>query len=296
MIFGLMMFQLLTGWLGHVGEAKPEARSPRRTLNVFLGCIAAIPIVYALLSQATLVGYLLLAAMGLLAVYFIGSGAKSGDRVQMHRYIAMLLLFLAKILFWGMFEQAGSSLAFFAKDYVDAPFDFTLFQSANPTFIILLAPVFAWLWPRLEERGINPSIPRKFGIALVLVAIGFTTLILAIHAVIASGGKVPWEMLALAYLINTMGELCLSPIGLSMVTKLAAPKDAGLAMGAWFMCTAIGNYVAGVVASVATSGGSAAGISQYAETYTLVAYTGFGFGILLILTAPLINKLMHGIK
>ena len=296
MIFGLMMFQMLTGWLGHVGEAKPEARSPQRMINVLLGCIAAIPIVYAMLSEAKLVGFLLLAAMGLLAIYFIGSGARSGDKVQMHRYIAMLLLFLAKILFWGMFEQAGSSLAFFAKDYVDAPFDFTLFQSANPTFIILLAPVFAWLWPRLETRGMNPSIPRKFGIALVLVAIGFTSLVLTIHAVVASGGRVPWEMLALAYLINTMGELCLSPIGLSMVTKLAAPKDAGLAMGAWFMCTAIGNYVAGVVASVATGGGTASGITQYADTYTLVAYAGFGFGILLILTAPLINRLMHGIK
>jgi POT family proton-dependent oligopeptide transporter len=293
MILGLMMFQLLIGWLGPIGTAKPEARGPRRMVNVLLGCIAAIPIVYAMLSKADLVTYLLIAAMGVLAVYFIGSGARSGNKVQMHRYIAMLLLFLAKILFWGMFEQAGSSLAFFAKDYVDAPFDFTLFQSANPTFIILLAPVFAWAWPRLEARGINPSIPRKFGIALLLVAVGFTTVIIAIHAVIANGGKVPWEMLALAYFINTMGELCLSPIGLSMVTKLADPKDAGLAMGAWFMCTALGNSVAGKVASVATSG---SGIAQYAETYTLVAYAGFGFGILLVVCAPLINRLMHGIK
>ena len=103
-------------------------------------------------------------------------------------------------------------------------------------------------------------------------------------------------MLALVYLINTMGELCLSPIGLSMVSKLAAPRDAGMAMGAWFLCTAIGNFAAGAVASVASGGGAASGVALYASTYTLIAYAGFGFGIVLLLFAPMINKLMHGIK
>jgi POT family proton-dependent oligopeptide transporter len=216
--------------------------------------------------------------------------------VQLHRYIAMLLLFLAKILFWGMFEQAGSSLNFFAKDHVDAPFDFTVFQSANPVFIILLAPVFAWLWPRLDARGLNPSTPRKFGIAVLLVAIGFTTLVLAIGNT-AVDGRIPWEFLALAYLINTMGELCLSPIGLSMVSKLAAARDTGLAMGAWFLCTAIGNYVAGAVAAVASGGGaSGGGLEQYAAIYWQIAIAGFAFGAAFLLFAPLVNKLMHGVR
>ena len=228
-------------------------------------------------------------------VFFIGSGIRSRDKVQLHRYIAMLLLFLAKILFWGMFEQAGSSLNFFAKEHVDAPFDFTVFQSANPVFIIALAPLFAWLWPRLEARGINPSIPRKFGIAVVLVAIGFSTLVWSIGHLQDGAARIPWEMLALVYMINTMGELCLSPIGLSMVSKLAAVRDTGLAMGAWFLCTAIGNFVAGAVAAEA-AGGSIGGIAQYASTYTQIAIAGFAFGAAFLLFAPLINKLMHGVK
>ena len=106
-----------------------------------------------------------------LAVYFIASGIKSGDKVQMQRYIAMLILFVANCLFWALFEQAGSSLNFFARDFVNSPFHFSLFQSANPLFIIALAPLFAMLWPMLDRKNFNPSIPRKFAIALMGVGL-----------------------------------------------------------------------------------------------------------------------------
>ena len=293
MILGLLVFHWLTSWLGHVGAAPVPQESKSRIFKVTLGCLACVPVVFFALSQKELVGYVLLGLMILLAFYFIGSAIKSGDKIQQHRYTAMLLLFLAKIVFWGMFEQAGSSLNSFAKDYVDAPFDFTLFQSANPIFIILLAPVFAWTWLKLEARGMNPSIPRKFAIALILVALGFTTLVWSIGNMQSAAGKIPWIMLVIAYCINTMGELCLSPIGLSMVTKLASPKETGMAMGAWFMCTAIGNFAAGAIAAQA-SGGS--GIEQYVTTYSQIIYGGFGLGFAFLIFAPLINKLMHGVK
>jgi POT family proton-dependent oligopeptide transporter len=193
-----------------------------------------------------------------------------------------------------MFEQAGSSLNFFAKDHVDAPFDFTLFQSFNPVFILLFGPVFAWLWPKLEHSNLNPSVPRKFALALVLVAIGFTTLLLSIKYLDDGTGHIPWLMLALVYAFNTMGELCLSPIGLSMVSKLAAPKETGMAMGAWFLCSAMGNWVAGKTASVAVAAN--AGISGYVETYTFIAYAGFGMGAAFLIFAPFINRLMHGVR
>ncbi len=295
MLLGLAVFQWRVARLGDIGRAPDDGNGVARLLVVVLGSLVAVPLVYLLLSQKTLVGYLLIGLFVVLTVFFIVAGVRSGDRVQLHRYIAMLLLFLAKILFWGMFEQAGSSLNFFAKDHVDAPFDFTVFQSANPIFIILLAPLFAWLWPRLEARGINPSIPRKFGIAVILVAIGFTTLVMVIGDATGASVRIAWEFLALAYLINTMGELCLSPIGLSMVSKLAAARDTGLAMGAWFLCTAIGNYVAGAVAAVASGGGSG-GIEQYAAIYSQIAIAGFAFGAAFLLFAPLINRLMHGVK
>ena len=295
MIAGLVVFHWLTGWLGNIGVAPVPRETAARVAKVLLGCLLLVPVVFLMLSQAKIVGYLLLLLFVVLSAYFLLRGA-GGDRVQLHRYVAMLLLFLAKILFWGMFEQAGSSLNFFARDYVDSPFDFTLFQSANPVFILLLAPLFAWLWPRLDARGLNPSIPRKFAIALLLVALGFTTLVLGIHYLQDEAGKVAWMLLALAYLINTMGELCLSPIGLSMVTKLAAPKDTGLAMGAWFMCTAIGNFAAGAIAAVASGGSAAEGITQYASTYTQIAIGGAVMGLLFLVSAPLINRLMHGVK
>lgn len=296
MLAGLAVFQWRIARMGEIGKAPAGGNGLARVLVVVLGALVAVPLVYLLLSEKTLVAWLLGGMFLVLTVYFIVAGVRSGDRVQLHRYIAMLLLFLAKILFWGMFEQAGSSLNFFAKDHVDTPFDFTLFQSANPVFIILLAPVFAWAWPRLEARGVNPSIPRKFGIAVLFVAVGFSLLVWAIGALVDGNGRIPWEILALAYMINTMGELCLSPIGLSMVSKLAAARDTGLAMGAWFLCTAIGNYVAGAVAALASGGGGVGGIEQYAAIYSQIAITGFGFGAAFLLFAPLINKLMHGVK
>ncbi|MBW8368797.1 MAG: peptide MFS transporter [Arenimonas sp.] len=296
MLIGLAVFQWRIARMGTIGQAPADGNGAARVLVVVLGALVAVPLVYLLLSQKSLVAWLLGGMFLALTVYFIVAGVRSGDKVQLHRYIAMLLLFLAKILFWGMFEQAGSSLNFFAKDHVNTPFDFTLFQSANPVFIIALAPVFAWLWPRLEARGMNPSIPRKFGIAVLFVAVGFSVLVWSIGALVDGNGRIPWEVLALAYMINTMGELCLSPIGLSMVSKLAAARDTGLAMGAWFLCTAIGNYVAGAVAALASGGGGVGGIEQYAATYTQIAVVGFAFGATFLLFAPLINKLMHGVK
>jgi POT family proton-dependent oligopeptide transporter len=298
MIIGLIVFQWRAGWLGAIGAPPNAARSRARVGLVLLGCLAAVPLAYVLLSRAALVGYLLLACFAVLSGYFVVSGVRSSDRVQLHRYVAMLVLFLAKILFWGMFEQAGSSLNFFARDHVTAPFDFTAFQSANPVFILLLAPVFAWAWPRLERAGVNPSIPRKFALALLFVALGFTVLVASIVALPSEAARVAWQLLALTYLLNTMGELCLSPIGLSMVSKLAAPRDTGLAMGAWFMCTAIGNYAAGVIAAVASGGGASAGsgLAQYAATYEQIAIGGAVLGGAFLLFAPLINRLMHGVK
>ena len=297
MILGLIVFQWRADWLGAIGAPPHAGRALGRVGVGLLGCLAAVPLAYVLLSRATLVGYLLLACFAVLSGYFVVSGIRSGDRVQLHRYVAMLVLFLAKILFWGMFEQAGSSLNFFARDHVAAPFDFTAFQSANPVFILLLAPVFAWAWPRLERSGLNPSIPRKFALALLFVALGFTVLVVGINSLTSENARLMWQVLALTYLLNTMGELCLSPIGLSMVSKLAAPKDTGLAMGAWFMCTAIGNYAAGVIAAVASGGThSGGGLAQYAATYSQIAIGGAVLGATFLLFAPVINRLMHGVK
>jgi proton-dependent oligopeptide transporter, POT family len=301
MIFGLIVFQLMKGMLGEVGKP-PTGRTDFAPIAVvFVGALALVPLIFFLLSQSTILGYVLMVLMGGLCIYFVGSGIQSGDSVQRDRYIAMLILFFANILFWALFEQAGSSLNFFARDYVESPFNFTLFQSFNALFIILLAPVFASLWPYLEKLNVNPSIPRKFAIALISVGLGFLVLVLAIRGV-GEGGKVIWLILAMTYLIHTIAELCLSPIGLSMVTKLATPKEVGLAMGGWFLSTAMANYFAGVIAAIASGGGSgghgesASSIGQYATVFSQLWWLGLIIGGLFFFASPWINRLMHGVK
>jgi POT family proton-dependent oligopeptide transporter len=273
-----------------------------------VGAAVLVVPVFFLLSKSEVLGGLLILMMIGLVGYFIYSGIHSGQKEQLHRYIAMLILFLANILFWALFEQAGSSLNFLARDYVNMPTifgytpNFTIFQSVNPVFILLLAPLFAAMWPALDGRQMNPSIPRKFALGLIGVAVGFYVLVFAIGHMQDAGGRIPWTMLTLCYLIHTMGELCLSPIGLSMVTKLARPHETGLAMGGWFLSIAMANYVAGVIASIATGGnggghGEAAGsIAQYSDVFMQLFWLGLAVGGAFLLLSPLINRLMHGVK
>jgi POT family proton-dependent oligopeptide transporter len=308
MILGLMVFQGLKSWLGHVGTA-PEGKKGYGPVFKVLGAAAVLVLpVYFLLSKSTLLGYLLIAMMLGLVAYFIYSGVRSGEKVQLHRYIAMLILFGANILFWALFEQAGSSLNFLAQDFVRMPAvsilgwtpTFEVFQSVNPVFIILLAPVFATLWIKLDKADWNPSIPRKFAYGLAGAALGFYVLVFAIEHFVDAGGKISWVWLALTYLIHTMGELCLSPIGLAMVTKLALPKETGLAMGGWFLSIAMANYVAGRIAAIASGGAggeeAASSLVQYASTFNQLFLLGIVIAVLFFLCAPLINKLMHGVK
>jgi POT family proton-dependent oligopeptide transporter len=301
MILGIIIFQFNKGMLGAVGLPPKGREGLGPILIVLAGALAIVPIIFLLLSQSTLLGYVLMAMMVGLIVYFIVSGIQSGEKVQLQRYIAMLVLFVANILFWALFEQAGSSLNFFARDFVQSPFDFSLFQSFNAFFIIALAPLFAMLWPWLDKKGMNPSIPAKFAIALFCVGLGFYVLVWSIKGT-APNAKVAWTILGVTYLIHTVAELCLSPIGLSMVTKLAKPSDVGMAMGGWFLSTAMANYFAGLIAALASQGGGGHGenevrnMDQYATVFTQLWWLGAGFGLLYLVISPFVNKLMHGVK
>ena len=180
---------------------------------------------------------------------------------------------------------------------------FGIFQSLNPLYILIFAPVFAMLWPKLDKMNMNPSIPRKFALGLIQVALGFYLLVFAIGNMTNTAGLVPWIFLAMTYLLHTTGELCLSPIGLSMVTKLADEKEVGLAMGGWFLSIAMAQYVAGIIAAIASGGNGnehgemvAATITQYSDVYMQLFWIGLIAGIAYLILAPAINKLMHGVK
>lgn len=307
MILGLMVFQIVKGWLGHVGTAPEGKKGLAPVVQVLIGSLLLAVPVFFLLSKSDVLGGLLIAMMLALVAYFLYSGFASGSKQQLHRYIAMLILFVANILFWALFEQAGSSLNFLAQDFVRMPDvsifgwtpTFEIFQSINPVFIILLAPIFATLWVKLDKADWNPSIPRKFAYGLAGAALGFYILVFAINNTAGADGKISWIWLTLTYLIHTMGELCLSPIGLAMVTKLAKPSETGLAMGGWFLSIAMANFVAGRIAAVASGGGEGDGGSslvQYASTFNQLFLLGLVIAVLFFLAAPLINKLMHGVK
>jgi POT family proton-dependent oligopeptide transporter len=168
--------------------------------------------------------------------------------------------------------------------------------------------VIAALWPALEKRSINPSIPRKFAIGLMMVGAGFAVLVLAIKSFVTDGAKISWVWLTATYMVHTIAELCISPIGLSMVTKLARPKETGLAMGGWFLSIAVANYAAGKIAAIATGGEKAVeGVAprvlslgeklvQYQDVFLQLTFAGLIVGALYFVIAPQVNKLMHGVK
>ncbi|KAA9131694.1 peptide MFS transporter [Marinihelvus fidelis] len=308
MILSTLWLEWAKGSLGSVGRPEPGKDSWTRFFVVGLAALGLAAVCYFLLSASTVLGFILVGIMAGLCVYFVVSGVRLG-KVQLQRYIAMLLLFLANACFWALFEQAGSSLNFFAREFSTPMYGdsaswqaggFGVFQSANPLYILLFAPVFAAIWPRLEKLGMNPSIPRKFALGLIQVALGFFVLVWAINNMQNPAGLVPWIFLAICYLLHTTGELCISPIGLSMVTKLADDKDVGLAMGGWFLSIAMAQYVAGIIAAIASGGGhgpaEGAAIAQYSDTYMQLFWLGLVFGIVYLVAAPLINKLMHGVK
>jgi POT family proton-dependent oligopeptide transporter len=169
---------------------------------------------------------------------------------------AIVIFFLAAVLFWGAYEQAGSTLNLFADRYTRlqlAGFEFpsSWFQSVQPIFVILLAPVFGWLWVRLGRH--EPSVPAKFAWGLLLMGLSFAVLIPAGAMASSAGIRVsPWWLIV-SYFVSELGELCVSPVGLSAVTKLAPLRIVGLMMGVWFLSNAFGNKLAGWAAGFFSS-------------------------------------------
>ena len=212
-------------------------------------------------------------------------------------YLALLVLFVALVVFWTFSFQGVTSLNFFARDYVNAPFNYTLFQAANPLYILMFAPLLALLWPWLGKRGRDPSTPRKFGIGLLLVALSYGIMAAGIRYGIAADGRVGWWVLAACYLSQTIGELALSPIGYGLVGLLAAPEEASFAMGGWFFGIALAYQLAGWIATL-TAGpvhSAHSGIVDYEHVYLQLFVFGTAASLLYLFGAAPIRKLMHGV-
>jgi POT family proton-dependent oligopeptide transporter len=212
------------------------------------------------------------------------------------------------VVFWACFEQAGSSLTLFADRNVDRQvFGWEMgaatTQFFNPAYILLFGSLFSIMWVKLKQADKDFSIPMKFGLGILQLGLGYLVILLA--APLAVEYMVPLWTLALLYMLHTTGELFLSPIGLSMVTKLV-PKDmTATAMGAWFLSIAGANYAAGMLAKLtgAEHGGGegevldkAASLATYVDVYSTMGYVTVGIGLFLVLVSPLVNRLFHGIR
>ncbi len=299
MLLGILTFVLGKGLLRGQGGAPEGREGMTPTFVVVGGCVVLTPVIYLLLANNEVAGYILLGLSALILLYLLVTGIKLGN-VVLQRTFALFILLFVNSLFWACFEQAGNSLNFFAKDHVGTKgwFQFEYFQSVNPSYIILLAPVFAWLWVWLDRRRLNPSIPTKFGLGLIQVGLGFGVCLLAIES-FESGAMAMFAALFFVYLLHTTGELCISPVGLSMVTKLAPAHMTGIVMGAWFLSISMGNFVAGLFSALAGEGapeGEGAPLSSYADAYTPIFYMACGAGVVLLILSKPINKLMHGVK
>jgi POT family proton-dependent oligopeptide transporter len=271
--------------------------SVRATIAV-VGAIAVLVVPTALLlSRPQVLGWAMYVFMAALLAYFVVSCIRRRNRVQTQRYVALLVLFGALVMFWTFSFQGVTSLNFFARDYVNAPFNYTLFQAANPLYILLLAPLMAVLWPWLSRRGRDPSTARKFGIGILFVALSYGLIAAGIRFGTATDGKVSWGVLAGCYFLQTIGELALSPIGYGLVGLLAAKEETSFAMGGWFFGSALAYQFAGWIATLTAGAGVGAygGIADYEHVYLWMFALGSVVSLIYLLGAPQVRKLMHGV-
>jgi POT family proton-dependent oligopeptide transporter len=308
MAIGLVQYQLGRRHLGDAGAVPAAATDAQRrggwrivgaSLVVILLAFAAgvagwLPLDVVRLAQYTGM------AMVALAVFFFGYVLLFGalDAGEKQRVGVIAIFFLLAALFWAGFEQAATTFNLFARDYTDRSLlggwfpdgqhPTSWYQSLNPIFIILLAPFFAWFWIMLGRRNLDPSAPAKFGIALLLLGAGFGVMLLAAEWIVKDGGSVLPTWLLLTYLLHTLGELCLSPVGLSNVTRLSPPRYVGQMMGTWFLGAALGNLMAGLIGGHTGSSGVAEMPGQFFQQMLIAA----GVGAVVLLLSGVIKNMM----
>jgi POT family proton-dependent oligopeptide transporter len=300
MLISMVWFYFGRRQLQDIGRPPAEAPGRERAAYVVIGALCVIPLIYSLLTLgAEALQYVLTALFVGLAAMLMIEGIRNGA-VARDKTIAMLIIFAFNILFWMFYEQAGNSFTFLADQIVNRNlggfvFPTAWFQSVPALAVIMLAPIAAWVWVWMAKRKLNPSIPRKFGLGLLFNGLAFLLLMFALSNLVSDAGKIPFWTMLTAYIIQVVGELCLSPIGLSMVTKLAPVRLVGLGMGGWFLSTGIGNNLSGIFAS-AVSGETGMTTASALSGYTFGFWALVGSGAVLFLIAPLIQRLMHGVK
>lgn len=314
MLFGLFTFVRGQKYLHGLAEpTNPEILKEKvvgminKEHLIYLCSIAGLSVIWLMVQHEPFVfmaqqAMLVIAGVGLIAYSLL-----KGSKEEFHRMVVLMILIASTIIFWALFEQTAGSMTLYADRVVDREvFDIQIsasqFGGLNAFFIIVLSLPFAALWVWLDKHNFNPNTPVKFGLGIIQAGLGFGALVIGVQYPNEAGQISLW-WLVLAYLLHTTGELCLSPVGLSAVTKLAVHRVVGMAMGTWFLATALAETVAmrlGKMAAIDTSGTDvndiASIISTYTELFEFLMWVGIGVGIFMILISPLLKRGMHGIK
>lgn len=313
MLLGLTQYVLGGKYLGDAG-LHPDATEAERSrdmkrLLIGLGAFVVfiIVIVMAGVSVESIANAGTAVIVGSTVLYFAYVFIAGGlTREEKGRVGSIGIFFVAAAIFWAGFEQASTSLNLVADRLTDMTIGgweipASWFQSINPLFIISLAPVFAWMWIYLAKRNAEPDSPRKFGAGLILLGLGFVVVMFGTMRVAsgASPAMAPTWLL-MTYFLHTLGELALSPVGLSTVTKLSPRRMVGQMMGIWFMASALGNLIAGLLAAqIGAEHSAVAGAispDQAVDVFSMVAWVSIGAGLILFLTGGYVKRLMHGVK
>ncbi|WP_084418659.1 peptide MFS transporter [Henriciella litoralis] len=304
MLAGLVVFLWGKPALRGAGEPRNPALLKSSVLGplnrehlIWAGTLVAVLIVWQLVRSQGTVNIVLLAAMTVTYLYIVYRAVVNLTPQQRNRIIVALILITTNVLFWGLFEQAGSSLNIFTDENVNRNLlgwevPASMFQSINAFYIMALGPVFAGLWVWLGKKGWEPSAPLKFALGLMQLGLGFLVLVWGS----AAGDLTPVIFIFLIYLLHTTGELCLSPVGLSAMTRLSVTSMVGLMMGAWFLASGAGNAVAALIAQATAAGGEggeAASAAQVLSVYSKVGWISIGVGVAFAALSPILTKFMH---
>jgi POT family proton-dependent oligopeptide transporter len=274
-------------------------------IAILAGCYAVLVNLHFLPGSEALAENILYGSIALI-IGFVVYGFVTHYSQEFTRTVVLMILILSTVVFWALFEQSAGSMTFYADRVLDREafgitFTAAQFGSLNAGFIMLLAIPFASLWIWLAKRNLEPNTPVKFGLGIIQAGLGFGALVLGAQFP-NEAGQVAMIWMVLAYLLHTTGELCLSPVGLSAVTKLSFPNVVGVSMGTWFLATALSETVAqriGRMAAIDTSGGTVAdiatAIATYTELYEFLMWLGLGVGVFMLVISPLLKRWMHGI-
>lgn len=266
---------------------------------IVLGSVLTIPVLAFLINAEEITTWILGLA-GVLSLGYILYIVSQESKEDGQRLLVFLALFFFHMIFWTMFEQAGGSLTVLTDKFVNRHgVSASQFQSVNALFIILLAPIFTWIWQTLSKRNTEPGTPMKFFYGLIQMALGYATIVLGIKMIGPAG--IPLIFLMVMYFWHTTGELSISPVGLSVVTKLAPAKIVGLVMGTWFLSISfahkIAAYLGKLTSNVPDDASQEVALASYTSVYlNWGVYLVLGLALLLLLLVPVLKKWSHGVK